>query len=158
MTIRTVLAAAIVAASGTAATAEQSVYLGFGADYGLPHSGEEQAFGSFVAGATFDLWEDVGFGLEGELGEPLGGDTDRETSRLRGLFTYDFGAVTGIASVGVVQYEVGNQNFDGETFGVGAQMELTDRIDGRFEILRDFNDDDFGTDVTTSRVGVFFKF
>ena len=92
------------------------------------------------------------------MGEPLGGETNRETSRLRGLFTYDFGAVTGIASVGVVQYEVGNQNFDGETFGVGAQMELSDRIDGRFEILRDFNDDDFGTDVTTSRLGVYFKF
>lgn len=158
MIVRTALAVALLTATATSAAAEQSVYLGFGADYGLPHSGEDQVFGSLIAGATFDLWEDVGFGLEGEVGEPIGGDSDRETSRLRGLFTYDFGPVTGIASLGIVQYEVGDTNFEGETVGLGAQMELSERIDGRFEIMRDFNDDDFGTNVTTSRVGVYFKF
>lgn len=158
MTIRTVLVASIFAVSAVAASAEQAVYLGVGGDYALPHSGDDQTFGSVVAGATFDLWDNIGVGIEGELGEPIGGDGDRETSRLRGLFTYDFGAVTGIASVGVVQYDLGDTNADGETFGLGAQMELSDRIDGRFEFLRDFNGDDFGTDVTTSRVGVYFKF
>lgn len=155
---RTVLAAGFVVATAAAASAEQSVYLGVGADYAVPHSGEDQAFGSFVAGATFDLWENMGLGIEGELGEPVGGDSSRETSRLRGMFTYDFGPVTGIASLGVVQYEDGNRTFDGDTVGLGAQMQLSDRIDGRLEVMRDFNDDDFGTDTTTSRLGVYFKF
>ncbi len=158
MSLRTVLAASLFVVSATAVSAEQSVYLGVGGDYAVPHSGEDQAFGSFVAGATFDLWENMGLGIEGEVGEPLGGDSNRETSRLRGLFTYDFGPVTGIASLGMVQYEEGNRTFDGDTVGIGAQMELSERIDGRLEIMRDFNDDDFGTNVTTSRLGVYFKF
>lgn len=159
MFIRTLLAASTLWACASAAAAESEVYLGFGADYGTPHSGEDQAFGSFVAGTTFDLWENMGLGLEGEVGEPLGdsGD-DRETARVRGLFTYDFGAVTGLASVGVVQYEQGQVTFDGDTFGLGAQMEIMERLDGRVELIRDFNDEDYGTDVTTSRFALFFKF
>jgi hypothetical protein len=159
MSVRILIAAAALAASASAATAERAVYLGFGADYGLPHSGDAQAFGSLIAGATFDLWENMGLGIEGEFGEPLGdGGDERETSRVRGLFTYDFGTVTGIASLGKVQYEIGQATFDGDTFGLGAQMEFAENYNGRFELIRDFNDDDYGTSVTTSRIAVFFKF
>ena len=159
MSIRMILAACALTASATAASAQTTVYLGAGADYGYPHSGDEQAFGSLIAGATFDLWENMGLGIEGEVGEPIGdGGDGRETSRVRGLFTYDFGDVTGIASLGVVQYELGDETFDGETFGIGAQMGVTDRLDGRFEIMRDFAGDDYGTNVTTSRISLLFNF
>ena len=158
MSFRLILAACALSVSAGAASAETTVYLGAGADYGYPHSGDEQAFGSLIAGATFDLWENMGMGIEAEVGEPLGSGDGRETSRVRGLFTYDFGAVTGIASLGVVQYELDQQNFDGETFGIGAQMGLMDRLDGRFEIMRDFTDNDYGTNVTTSRLALMFNF
>ena len=158
MSFRNLLGAALLTATASAAQAETSVYLAFGADYGAPETGDEQSYGSFIAGATFDLWENMGLGIEGEVGEPLGGDSNLETSRVRGLFTYEFGTVTGIASLGAVQYEVGEQTFDGETFGVGAQMDFQERFTGRFEVMRDFNDDDFGDDVTTARVAVFFNF
>lgn len=158
MPFRTLLGATLLAAAATTAQAETSVYVGVGADYGSPETGDEQAYGSFIAGATFDLWENMGLGIEGEVGEPVGGDTNLETSRVRGLFTYEFGAVTGIASLGAVQYEVGQQTFDGETFGVGAQMDFQERMTGRVEVMRDFNDDDFGSDSTTARVAVFFNF
>ena len=158
MSIRLILAACALTLGTTAASAQTTVYLGAGADYGLPHSGEDEIFGSLIAGATFDLWENMGLGIEGELGEPVGNGDGRETSRVRGLFTYDFGPVTGIASLGVVQYELGSQTFDGETVGLGAQMGVTDRIDGRFEVMRDFADDDYATNVTTSRLALMFNF
>lgn len=158
MSFRLILGSCALTVAAGAASAETTVYLGAGADYALPHSGDEQAFGSLIAGATFDLWENMGLGIEAEVGEPLGDGDGRETSRLRGLFTYDFGPVTGIASLGIVQYELDQQNFDGETFGLGAQMELRDRVDGRFEIMRDFNDEDYDTNVTTSRLSVMFNF
>lgn len=158
MSFRLILASCALTVAAGAAVAETTVYLGAGADYAFPHSGDDQFFGSLIAGATFDLWENMGLGIEAEVGEPVGAGDGRETSRLRGLFTYDFGPVTGIASLGIVQYELDQQNFDGETFGLGAQMELRDRIDGRIEIMRDFNDEDFTTDVTTSRLSVMFNF
>lgn len=158
MSFRLILATCALTMSAVAATAETTVYVGAGADYGYPHSGDEQAFGSLIAGATFDLWENMGLGIEGEVGEPVGSGDGRETSRVRGLFTYDFGPVTGIASLGIVQYELDQQNFDGETFGIGAQMGIMDRLDGRFEIMRDFTDNDYGTNVTTSRIALMFNF
>ena len=158
MLLRNMIGATLLTLAATAAQAETSVYVGVGADYGSPENGSEQTYGSFIAGATFDLWENIGLGIEGEVGEPLGGDTNLETARVRGLFTYEFGAVTGIASLGAVQYEVGQQTFDGETFGVGAQMDFRESFTGRFEVMRDFNDDDFGSDTTTARVAVFFNF
>ena len=159
MSLRTLITAGAVALTASAASAETSVYVGFGADYGVPEAGDNQAFGSFIAGATFDVWENIGLGIEGEVGEPVGGDgVQRETSRLRGLFTYEFGAVTGIASLGSVQYEIGDATFDGETFGLGAQMDFRERWTGRVEVMQDFNDEDFDTNVTTARVAVFFNF
>lgn len=159
MSLRTILTAGAIALAASTATAETSVYVGFGADYGVPESGDEQAFGSFIAGATFDVWENIGLGIEGEVGEPLGGDgQERETSRLRGLMTYEFGSVTGIASLGSVQYEIGDTTFEGETFGLGAQMDFRDRWTGRFEVMQDFNDSDFDNNITTARVAVFFNF
>jgi len=157
MSFRTAIAAcALIAASPAAA--ETTVYLGFGADYAYPHSGDELTFGSFIGGATFNVWEYMGLGIEGEVAESIGGDDERETARVRGLLTYDFGRVMGFASIGTVQYEVGAATFDGDTVGIGAQMEVLNGFDGRFEIMRDFIDDEFGTNVTTSRLALLYKF
>jgi len=158
MSFRLLLTAAAFSLSAAPALAERSVYVGVGADYAAQDD-DALAVGSFIAGATFNLWENMGLGLEGEVGEPIGGSADdRETARVRGLFTYDFGGVTGIASLGSVQYEQGSQTFDGETFGLGAQLSLSERWDGRVEVMHDFNDDDFDENVTTGRVALFFKF
>lgn len=157
MSLRTIIAVCA-AVSAAPAVAETGVYLGFGADYALPHSGDEEYFGSFVAGATYSVWDYIGLGVEGEFGQQLSDGDDRETSRVRGLLTYDFGSVTGFAAVGSVQYEIDGANVDGSTVGLGAQMEIMEGIDGRFEFLRDFMDDGFDADVTTSRFALLYQF
>jgi len=151
----TALCAALLA---TPAVAETNVYLGLGADYALPHEGEDEFFGSFVAGASFSVWEYVGFGIEGEVGQQLTDGDGRETARVRGMLTYDFGTITGYAAVGAVQYEIDGVNIDGDTVGLGAQMEVLDGVDGRFELIRDFIDDGFEPGVTTSRFALLYKF
>lgn len=157
MTLRVVLTIAAFAMASPVAA--QDLYVGAGVDYGLPHSGDAQGIGSFIAGVTFDGGDTLGFGVEGELGQPIGDSGDRrETSRVRGMLSYEFGAVTGLASVGAVQYELGQQTFNGDTVGLGAQMSFTESLDGRFELMRDFMDDDYGTNVTTTRLGVLFQF
>ncbi|MEO9865025.1 MAG: hypothetical protein ABJO29_08545 [Yoonia sp.] len=155
MKIQAVLAA--VAISLAAPVAAQDLYVGAGLDYGYPHSGDKEFFGSLMAGVVFDVGP-VGIGIEGDTGHQFGGGDGRETSRVRGLVTYDFGRFTGIASAGAVQYKIGNSVTDGETYGLGAQMPVTDRFDGRFEMIRDFVGGDFGTDVTTTRLSMLYKF
>jgi hypothetical protein len=153
------LSAALTALAMTVAApvAAQDLYLGGALDYGFPHSGDKEFFGSFSAGVIFDVGP-VGIGIEGDVGAQFGDGDGRETSRVRGLVTYDFGRFTGIASAGAVQYKIGSTTHDGETFGLGAQMPIADRFDGRFEIMRDFVGGDFGTNVTTSRLAVLYKF
>lgn len=156
MTIRTTLTAITVALAGSAGQA-QELYVGAGADYGFPHSGDSEAFGSFVAGVIFDVGP-VGIGVEGDVGQQITDGDDRETSRVRALLTYDFGNFTGIASAGIVQYERDDVTFDGEAFGLGAQMPLYENLDGRLEFIRDFVGGDFETNVTTTRLSVLYKF
>lgn len=140
-----------------APVAAQELYVGAGLDYGFPHSGDSATFGSFMAGVSFDVGP-VGIGIEGELGEQLGDGDGRETSRVRGLLSYDVGSFTGFASYGTVQYERGAATFDGQTFGFGGQMPVTGNLDGRLEFIRDIFDGDFETDVTTTRLSVLYKF
>ena len=141
------------------AFAQTTPYVGFGADYATPHSGEAQSFGSIIAGATFDVWPNIGLGIEGEIGVPIGGDDNtRQTARLRGLATYDFGTVTGFAALGVNQYLIDGDNFGGQSVGLGVQSQFAPNWMGRAEFLRDFDDSDFGTDVTTARIAIFYTF
>ncbi|MBB5723099.1 hypothetical protein FHS72_002736 [Loktanella ponticola] len=135
----------------------QDLYIGGGLDYGYPHSGDSETFGSFIAGVIFDVGP-IGVGIEGDIGVQLSEGDDRETSRVRGLVTYDFGQITGIASVGGVQYKRGSTVYDGETYGLGAQMPVTSMLDGRLEFMRDFVGGDFETNVTTTRLSVLYKF
>jgi hypothetical protein len=146
-----------IAMTFAAPVAAQDLYVGAGVDYGFPHSGDSETFGSFIAGVIFDVGP-VGIGIEGDVGQQFGDGDGRDTSRVRGLVTYDFESFTGIASAGTVQYERGGQVFDGEAYGLGGQMPISENLDGRFEIIRDFVGDDFGVDVTTSRLSVLYKF
>lgn len=131
----------------------QEVYVGGAVDYGYPHSGDTYTAGTFLAGVIFDLGP-VGLGIEADVGE----SADHETSRVRGLLTYDFGRFTAIASAGSVQYKANGTVTDGEAYGLGAQMPLAEQVDGRFEFIRDFVGGDFGTNVTTTRLSVMYKF
>lgn len=155
MIFKTVIATLSIAAATSAAA--QDLYIGAGGDYAYPHSGDSEAFGSFVAGVIFDVGP-VGVGIEGDVGTQLTDGDGRETSRVRGLVTYDFGRFTGIASAGAVQYKIGNTVFDGESYGLGAQMPIANRFDGRVEFIRDFVGGDFRTDVTTTRLSVLYQF
>jgi len=145
------------AMSIAAPVAAQDLYVGGGLDYGYPHSGDSETFGSFVAGVIFDVGP-FGVGIEGDVGTQFSDGDDRETSRVRGLVTYDFGRVTGIASVGGVQYKLGDTTYNGETFGLGAQMPLSSMFEARGEFMRDFVGGGFGTNVTTTRLSVLYKF
>ena len=145
--------AILLAAPATA----QELYLGAGLDYGAPHEGDDEGFVSFLAGVIFDVGP-VGLGIEGDIGRQITDGDERDTSRVRALLTYDFGRFTGIASAGILQYDLDNVSFEGETFGLGAQIPFSDTLDGRFEVMRDFVGDDFETNVTTVRFGVLYKF
>lgn len=140
-----------------APVAAQEVYVGAGLDYGFPHSGDSEGFGSFVAGVIFDAGP-VGLGIEGDVGGQISDGDGRNTARVRALLTYDFGRFTGIASAGVVQYERDGDTFDGEAFGLGAQIPITANLDGRLDIIRDFVGGDFLTNVTTTRLALLYKF
>lgn len=155
MNIRAVFTA--LAMTFAAPVAAQELYVGAGVDYGFPHAGDSETFGSFVAGVIFDVGP-VGIGVEGDVGQQLGDGDGRDTTRVRGLLTYDFGFFTGIASAGTVQYERDNRVFDGEAYGLGGQMPITSNLDGRLEVIRDFLGANFGTNVTTSRLSVLYKF
>lgn len=155
MTFRATLTA--IAMTLAAPAAAQDVYVGAGLDYGFPHSGDSEGFASFVAGVIFDVGP-IGIGVEGDVGQQISDGDERETSRVRALLTYDFGNFTGIASAGVVQYERDDQTFDGEAFGLGAQMPITDNLNGRLEFIRDFVGGDFETNVTTTRLSVLYSF
>lgn len=155
MTLRGTLAA-LAMTLAVPATA-QELYIGAGLDYGYPHSGDSEGFGSFLAGVIFDVGP-VGIGVEGDVGNQITDGDGRDTSRVRGLLTYDFGDFTGVASAGLVQYSQGRRTFDGETFGLGAQMPIAANLAGRLELMRDFVGDEFGTDVTTTRLSVMYQF
>lgn len=158
MTHRPLLTLGLLVAMAGTASAQTTPYVGVGADHATPHSGEAQSFGTIIAGATFDVWRQAGLGAEVEFGQNIGSGDGRQTVRLRGLATYDFGPVTGLAAIGINQYSIDGDSFSGQTVGLGAQAQIRPNMIGRAEFLRDFDDSDFGTDVTTARIAVFFSF
>ena len=155
---RVIVTLGVLLVAAGSARAETSPYIGLGADHATPHSGEAQSFGTIIAGATFDVWPQAGLGAEVEVGQNIGSGDGRQTVRLRGIATYDFGAVTGVAALGMNHYSIDGDGFSGQTVGLGVQAQIRPNMTGRAEFLRDFDDSDFGTDVTTARVAVFFNF
>lgn len=135
----------------------QDVYVGGSLDYQLPHSGDAQSSVAIVGGARFGDGP-LGYGLEAEYGQSFGNDASYDAARLRAIATYEFGPVTGLATAGVTQYSEGGNDFSGTNFGLGAELPYGDKARFRFEMMRDLMDDDFRTDVTTTRAGVMFNF
>ena len=135
----------------------QDVYGGIAADYGLPHSGDSQTSLSGLVGLQFGSGA-IGYGVEADYGFGVAGLQDRDTGHLRGLLTYDLGSVTGIATLGFTRYDIeGDDVYSGYNFGLGVQAPVGEKLLLRGEIFRD-NMDGYPTNVTTSRVGVLYKF
>ncbi len=150
----TTLAAAFLCA-GSAASA-QDIYAGVALDYGLPHSGDAQTAASLLIGGSYSLGT-MAIGAEAEYGAAATFGGDYDTARLRLIGSYDFGSVTALASLGGTHYDAGADTFTGYNFGLGAQMPLTSSLDLRGEIIRDMMDD-YGTNVTTTRLAAIYTF
>ena len=153
---RTILAATM-AIAATSASA-QDFYLGGTVDYATPHSGDEQTSVGLMGGVEFGAGGPLGFAVQGEYSTPRAATNDYDAARLRGLASYDFGGFAAVGGVGVTRYTQGSTDFDGYNFSLGVDAKLgTGPGTVRAELVRDIMDD-FGTDVTTARVGYKYNF
>jgi hypothetical protein len=150
----TVIAVAM-ALTGGAAQA-QDIYAGVAFDYAYPHAGDTQTAATLLAGASFDVGT-ISFGAEIEYGASATFGGDYDTARLRLVGAYDFGSVTALATVGGTRYDAGADTFSGYNFGLGAQVPISDALDLRGEFIRDMMDD-YGTNVTTTRIAAVYDF
>lgn len=144
-----------IALTGSAAQA-QDVYAGVAFDYGSPHAGDAQTAASLLAGASFDTGL-LSFGAEVEYGASATFGGDYDTARLRIMGGYDFGGFTALASIGGTRYDAGADTFSGYNYGLGAQVPVSNAIDLRAEFIRDMMDD-YGTNVTTTRIAAIYDF
>jgi hypothetical protein len=144
-----------VAMTGSAAHA-QDVYAGVAFDYGKPHAGDDQTAASLMAGVSYEVGT-LSFGAEVEYGASATFGGDYDTARLRLIGAYDFGGVTALASIGGTRYDAGADTFTGYNYGIGAQVPVTAALDVRAEIMRDMMDD-YGTNVTTTRLAAIYSF
>lgn len=147
--------AVAIALTGGAAQA-QDVYAGVAFDYGYPHSGDTQTAASLLAGASYDIGL-MSFGAEIEYGASATFGGDYDTARLRIMGGYDFGGFTALASIGGTRYDAGADTFSGYNFGLGAQVPISNALDLRAEFIRDMMDD-YGTNVTTTRIAAIYDF
>ncbi len=143
------------AVTGGAAHA-QDVYVGVALDYGQPHSGDTQSVASLMVGGAFDMGT-MSVGVEAEYGAAASFGGDYDTARLRLLGGYDLGSVTALASIGATSYDLGATSASGYNVGLGVQMPVNNALDVRAEFIRDFMDD-YGTDVTTTRIAAVYSF
>jgi len=144
-----------VALLGTAVQA-QDVYLGVTVDYGMPKSGDSQAAASLLAGGSYDLGL-AAIGAEAEYGAAAIFGGDYSTARLRAIGSFDLGEFTGLASIGGTRFGADSQSYMGYNLGIGAQFPISNALEVRGELIRDFMDD-FGSDVITTRVGAVYSF
>lgn len=155
MRIQMIVAALTVAAAPVAA---QDFYVGGGFDYAKPHSGDDRTAATGFAGVAFGNGA-IGYGAEIEFGKTIDDNTDYNTARARLIGSYDFGGFAALASVGATQYDLGaGGKFDGYNFGLGALVPMSDSVAIRGEVIRDMMDDDYPTDVTTTRISVIYNF
>lgn len=151
-----IFTAALALALTTGAAHAQDMYLGVAFDYGKPHAGDDQTAASLMAGVAFDAGT-IGYGAEIEYGasSTFGGDYD--IARIRAVGSYDLGSMSALASVGATQYDTGVAKFSGYNFGLGVQVPVNDALDVRAELIRDMMDD-FGNNVTTTRLAAVYAF
>ena len=152
--MKTIIAAAVFAAISGAAAA-QDFYIGGGIDLQTPHDGEQTVASTILGGAQFGAGP-VTFGPELEMNLTNGGDYN--ALRVRGIARHDTGTIALMASIGYSNYDIeGGSAIDGVNYGLGMDYGLTDRIDLRAEIIRDYarNDDML---VTNVRFGAIYGF
>lgn len=149
-----ILAAAL-AVVGSAASA-QDIYAGVAFDYGTPHSGDAQSAATLLFGGAYSLGT-MAIGAEAEYGAAATFGGDYDTARLRLIGSYDFGSVTALASLGGTRYDAGADTFTGYNYGLGVQVPVSNALDLRGEVIRDMMDD-YGTNVTTTRVAAIYSF
>lgn len=149
--------AAVILTAATAANA-QDFYLGGSADYATPHSGDSQTSVGLMGGVEFGSGAPLSLAAQAEYSSPMAGTDNYDAARLRGLASYDFGGFAGVAGLGATQYRDGGDNFNGFNFSLGVDVSLQNGpATVRVEMVRDLMDD-YGTDVTTTRVGYMYNF
>ena len=149
-----ILAAALAVTAG--ATSAQDFYAGVGFDYNHPHSGDHQQAATLLLGAAFDVGT-LSFGIEADYGAATAFKGDFDTARLRVLAGYDFGNVTAFGTAGGTRYMDGEGNYDGYNLGLGVQGAVTDKIDLRGEMIRDFMSS-YDNNITTTRLAAIYSF
>ncbi len=152
------LVSGIVAALIGSGAAAQEFYAGGTLDYMYPHSGDSQTSAAFIGGVTLGVAPTYSFGAELEFGTQIAGDNDYDTQRYRLWGAYDLGEVAVRVAGGVTQYSFDGTDPEGYNLGVGVQRDFSPRIAVRGEFIRDFMDDNFTAAVTTTRIGVLYKF
>ncbi|WP_296425349.1 hypothetical protein [Yoonia sp.] len=154
--MKTLISVLFAAVIGSGASA-QDFYAGATLDYGLPHSGDAQTVGSVIAGVGLGDAQ-IGYGAEVELGMHVAGDADYDTQRFRFWGTYGLGDISARVAGGVTQFDTDSGIVDGYNLGLGVQRDVSDRLTMRGEFIRDFPDDSAFPAVTTTRIGVTYKF
>lgn len=148
---------ALLSASLATTAQAEGFYVGGGLDYHFPHSGDDQVVTSIIAGLEMDAGPFAISG-EAEYGARIAGDNDYNTARVRGLLSYDWRDYTLHVSGGITEYYFDDDNAGGYNFGLGAARAVTDTLDLRGEIIRDFMDNTFTAAITTTRVAVVYSF
>ena len=139
-----------------AATA-QDFYGGVALDYHKPHAGEEHSAAALIAGIQLGRGT-ISYGLEADASTPVDGTDTYDALRVRGLAFYDLGGVEALAGIGATQYTLNGDSFTGYNFGLGAQIPWNDSWSVRVEFIRDMMDQDYTTNVTTTRLGMIYRF
>lgn len=151
---KTAFTLALILLAGTATA--QDTYIGVSVDYGTNTAQSDQTVASLMAGGSFDLGQ-MAIGAEIEYGAAatLGGDYD--TLRVRAIGSYDLGSFSAMASLGSTRFSTSADNYSGYNLGLGVQMPVSDTIELRGEVIRDFVDG-FGADTSTTRIAAIYSF
>ncbi len=151
-------AVAVVAVVSYAGSAQaQDIYAGVAVDYNKPHSGTDQQAASLLLGGSMDMGT-FSIGVEADYGAAATFGGDYDTARLRLMGGFDLGSVTAIGAIGGTRFMQDAGNADGYNIGVGLQGAVSNSIDLRGEMIRDFMADEFGTNVTTTRISAIYSF
>lgn len=155
--MKTIIMAVTMTIAATSVSA-QDFYLGGTVDYATPHSGDEQTSVGLMGGVEFGAGGPLSFAAQAEYSTPRAATDNYDAARLRGLASYDLGDFAAVGGVGVTRYTQSGTDFNGFNFSLGVDAKLgTGPGTVRAELVRDLMDD-FGTDVTTARIGYKYNF
>ncbi len=179
---RFAISASAIALAAGAPAAAQDFYVGATLEYGnttmtdiIPSTYDgDLTMMSVLAGVRFSTQSKLFFGAEVETSlftdyntDTFTGDEVDGISRLRAMVGYDFGSFSGFAAVGRANLRglpagSGLENgASGMTYGIGAEIPVSERVDLRLEAIRDdleFENGSYSWDNTAVRVGAIVKF